>query len=151
MARARAAAAESKTKATSKGTSRRSPTSNAPGDPLGDPLGNSDAPSAPAPERADSSPPPAAPPPPAPAAPELPELPRLRQCLARELGRLPVAIRQVTLRLKVEGGQIQRVVLGGGLPTPACAREILLLKHIDLRADMKGVDGPWLTTEIALR
>jgi hypothetical protein len=144
---ARARAAEAKTKTASQGPPKRAPISNAPGDPLG----GIDEASAPPPEPPAATPPPAAPPPPAPAASELPELPRLRQCLARDLGRLPVALRRVTVRVKVEGGQIQRVVLGGGLPTPACAREILLFKHIDLRADMKGVDGPWLTTEIALR
>ncbi|HEX2573796.1 MAG TPA: hypothetical protein VH877_29875 [Polyangia bacterium] len=142
-ARARAGAAKSQA------APPRGPVRAAPGDPL---AGVDDAaPPAPPPPPPAAAPSPADPVSPAPAAAELPELPRLRQCLIRELGRLPVAVRQVAVRVKVEGGQIQRVVLGGGLPTPACAREILLSRHLELRADMKGVEGPWLTTEIALR
>jgi hypothetical protein len=149
MVRARAAAAQAKAKGKSDSAPPRRPVSAAPGDPLS---GIDDlAPPAPPPERAAGTPPPAPPPVATTSAQELPELPRLRQCLARELGRLPVAIRRVTVRVKLEGRQIQRVVLGGGLPTPACARELLLFKNIDFRGDTKGVDGSWLTTELTLR
>ncbi|HEX2573973.1 MAG TPA: hypothetical protein VH877_30775 [Polyangia bacterium] len=76
-------------------------------------------------------------------APEVPELPRLRECLARELGHLPVKLKKVTLRLRSEGGKVTRVVLGGALPTPVCARDILIGQTF-------AAEGPWRTLEIEL-
>jgi len=56
----------------------------------------------------------------------LPAADALKQCLDGELRRLGLRLDRVVVRLRVEGGRIRRLALGGGLATPPCARTLLL-------------------------
>lgn len=87
-----------------------------------------------------------APAPPAPTAigPALPRSEEVTPCLRRELSRLPVQLDRATLRVRLATGRIARVALGGGLPTPACATELLIGQ------EMQGAEGTWISTDVSL-
>jgi hypothetical protein len=79
------------------------------------------------------------------ASPSLPEEAALKRCLHDELGRLKLSLTKVTLRLRIEGGRIRRVALHGGLPTPACARELLLERPFP------GADQTWQNVDLTVK
>jgi hypothetical protein len=88
---------------------------------------------------------------PAPAAPSPaathPALQRLEEvstCLRRELSYLPIQLERATVRVRLAAGRIVRVALGGGLPTPACARDLLTGQ------ELKGSEGTWIATDVSL-
>ncbi|HEX2569952.1 MAG TPA: AgmX/PglI C-terminal domain-containing protein [Polyangia bacterium] len=77
--------------------------------------------------------------------PALPRADEVGACLRRELSHLPVPLARATVRVRIAGGRIARVVLGGGLPTPACARELLTGQ------ELQGAEGAWVATDVSLR
>ena len=88
----------------------------------------------------------AAPAPPSPASttPALPRSEEVAACLRRELSQLPIQLDRATVRVRIASGRITRVALGAGLPTPACARELLTGQ------EMQGAEGTWVATDVSL-
>lgn len=76
--------------------------------------------------------------------PALPRTAEVSECLRRELSHLPIRLDRATVRVRVAAGRIVRVVLGGGLPTPACARELLTGQ------ELQGAEGAWVASDVSL-
>jgi hypothetical protein len=76
--------------------------------------------------------------------PALPRLGEVSACLHRELSHLPLQLGRITVRVRIAAGRIVRVALGGGLPTPACARELLIGQAL------QGTEGTWIGNDVPL-
>jgi hypothetical protein len=68
-----------------------------------------------------------------------------RACVKTELDRLPAKVRVLTILIRLEDRRVKRIVLGGGLHTPECARKRY--------ADRSLPEGPvrgWVVLEVEL-
>ncbi|MBN2494049.1 MAG: hypothetical protein JXR96_05625 [Deltaproteobacteria bacterium] len=70
--------------------------------------------------------------------------PALRACLQAALERYGLELDRIQVRIKLAGGKAIRIALGGGLPVPACARDLAV--KLD---PGKAADG-WYAFEIHL-
>jgi hypothetical protein len=69
----------------------------------------------------------------------------LMQCVRLAVSKLPVSIQHVSLMIKLQGHQVQRVALGGGVPTPLCAGKGYLGKKMP-----EGPEHGWVIFEVSL-